>query len=306
MRILVTGASGLLGVNLAIEAAQHHQVFGVVHSTLLRTDDFDVLVADLLQPGAVERLVKQVQPDWVIHCAAMANVDECERKPKLARRINSELPGILAEICRKGGARLLHVSTDAVFDGQSGNYTEEDEPLPLSVYAQTKLAGEQAVANVYPEAIIARVNFYGWSVSGTRSLAEWFLSNLRARQHIKGFTDVFFCPLLANDLAQIFMRMLEAGLCGLYHVVSPESLSKYAFGVALARQFGLEEQWIEPASVSEVNLRAPRSPRLTLSVDKLLGALGESLPSIASGLKHFHSLYLQGYPQYLSSLVEKS
>ena len=103
----------------------------------------------------------------MIHCAALANVDACEADPAQARQLNTEVPGKLAEHVARGGARLLHVSTDAVFDGQRGGYTEEDAPNPLSVYARTKLEGEQARAGrPTPTAIVARVNLFGWSLIG--------------------------------------------------------------------------------------------------------------------------------------------
>jgi dTDP-4-dehydrorhamnose reductase len=306
MRVLVTGASGLLGLNLALEAARRHTVFGVVHRHPLQTEAFAVIEADLLEPGAIQRTLEQARPDWVIHCAALANVDACEGDPDLARRLNAELPGKLAAAATRGGARLLHVSTDAVFDGQRGGYTEGDPPNPLSVYARTKLAGERAAAEAYPEAIIARVNLFGWSPSGRRGLAEWFLNNLWAGREMLGFTDVFFCPLLATDLADLMLSMLAAKLKGLYHVVSATCLSKYDFGVALARQFGLNAKLIAPASVTDAGLKAARSPRLTLRAEKLARALGQPPPDVMSGLERLHRQYLGGYRKRLQSIARSS
>jgi len=318
MRILITGASGLLGLNLALEAARIrqpgggvdgkgiHRVTGVVHCHPLRTEEFEVIKADLLQPGRVERLFDEVQPDWVINCAALALVDACEADPDLANRLNVELPEKLALNVARSGARVVHLSTDAVFDGQKGDYSEKDIPNPLSTYARTKLAGEQAVATANPEAIIARVNFFGWSLSGKRSLAEWFFYNLQAGQPMKGFTDVFFCPLLVNDLAQILLHMLEGGLKGLYHVVSRNCLSKYDFGVSLARRFSFDEHLITPASVSDGNLLAVRSPNLTLSSARLAQDLGQSLPEVSTGLDRFYTLYQQGYPHFIKGMAHSA
>lgn len=304
MRLLITGASGLLGLNLALEAAREHAVYGVVRSHPLRTPAFTVISADLLAPGALERIFDQAQPEWVIHCAALANVDACERAPELARRLNGEIPGLLAALAARGGARLIHVSTDAVFDGRRGDYTEADPPNPLSHYARTKLAGEHAVAEAYPEAIIARVNLFGWSLSGTRSLAEFFFYNLQSARAVKGFTDVYFCPLLANHLARLFLRMLALDLHGLYHVVSSQCLSKYDFGVALARRFGLDENLIQPISVAESGLLATRSPRLTLRTERLTEALGAPPPPLAPGLDDFYAQYQEGYPQRLKTMAQ--
>lgn len=308
MRVLITGASGLLGLNLALEICKQHTVFGVTHSHDLRTQAFTVIQADLLQPGAAESLLAQTRPDWVIHCAALANVDACEANPALAQQLNTELPRKLAHLCApdndvtRGGARLIHISTDCVFDGQRGHYTEEDTPNPLGVYARTKLAGENAVRQANPKAIIARVNLFGWSISGKRSLAEFFFYNLSAGKQVMGFTDVFFCPLLANDLADILVKMLEKDLHGIYHVVGSESASKYEFGVRLARRFGLDPGLITPASVAQAGLKAARSPNLTLRIDKLQRDLGQPIPGLSDGLERFYRLYQQGYPKMLRLL----
>jgi dTDP-4-dehydrorhamnose reductase len=300
MRIVITGASGLLGLNLALEAsASGHEIFGVVHSHSLRTSAFQVISSDLLAPGALERILDQTRPDWVIHCAALAVVDACEADPGLAEKLNTDLPAELARHVARGGARLVHISTDAVFDGQRGDYSEDDEPNPLSIYARTKLAGERAVAEANPEAVIARVNLYGWSLSGKRSLGEFFFYNLQAKKPVMGFTDVYFCPLLANDLAQILLKITAAGLSGLYHVVSGQCITKYDFGVAVARRFGFDESQVAPVSVEQGGLKAARSPRLTLRTEKLSQALGESLPPFSPGLERFYTLYQQGYPPRL-------
>jgi dTDP-4-dehydrorhamnose reductase len=302
MRVLVTGASGLLGLNLALEASKEHTVYGQVKDHALHTGAFTVLKADLLAPGAVERLLDQARPDWVINCAALAGVDACEVEPDRAEQLNVELPRKLAENVARGGARLVHISTDAVFDGTRGEYTEEDLPNPLSVYARTKLAGERAVAESDPQAVIARVNLFGWSLSGTRSLAEWFFNNLAAGVQMKGFTDVYFCPLLANHLAQVLLEMLAAGLSGLYHVVASDCTSKYDFGIELGRRFGFPDELISPASIEEGGLRAARSPNLTLRNDRLVRALGRPIPSLSTGLDRFYQLYQQGYPQRLREM----
>ncbi len=304
MRILITGASGLLGINAALEAAARHIVFGQVHTHRVKTEAFTVLEADLLEPGAVERLLDESQPDWVIHCAALADLEACERHPELARKLNTEVPRDLASACRKGGARLLHVSTDAVFDGQRGHYGEHDSPNPLSTYARTKYQAELAVAEAHPGAIIARVNLFGWSISGRRSLAEFFFYNLSAGNPVMGFTDVYFCPLLANHLAGIFLKMLASDLRGLYHVVSADTMSKYDFGVAIALQFGFDPSLITPKSVAEAGLQAARSPNLTLKVDRLSHDLGATPPRISTGIERFYTLYQQNYPQKLKALGE--
>ena len=304
MRILITGVSGLLGINLAMELAQRHLVYGTVnqHKIDPTAVPFEVLQVDLLQSGAVEQTLEASRPDWVIHCAALANLDACERDPELAVKMNTELPEQLAFYVARGGARFLHISTDSVFDGSRGAYTEEDTPNPLGVYSRTKLSAEQAVAKANPHAVIARVNLFGWGITGKRSLAEFFFNGLREGKPVNGFTDVFFNPILANDMAAVMVAIFENRLVGLYHLVGRTAISKYAFGVAIAKQFGFDENMIRQASVHSAGLTAARAPNLSLQTEKLANAVGMPMPDYSSGLEKFYELYRQGYPQWLQKL----
>jgi dTDP-4-dehydrorhamnose reductase len=301
MKILVTGASGLLGLNLALMDMDSHTIVGVDRAKLAGTP-FELIKADLLDPEVEHQLLDTVKPDAVIHTAALANLEACEEQPETARLLNAQLPGELADACARRGIRMLHISTDAVFDGTKDDvYTEQDAPNPQGVYASTKLEGERNVLAANSNAVVVRVNFFGWSLSGTRSLPEFFINNLSAGKTVQGFTDVFFCPLFVGDLAEILLKVLANGLNGIYHVVGSESLSKYDFGVAIAHRFRLDEGLIQPVSVEESTLKATRSHNLRLSVHKLSTALGEPIPGFSTGLDRFYTQYKQGYPQKLRS-----
>jgi dTDP-4-dehydrorhamnose reductase len=304
MKLLVTGASGLLGLNLGLKMQARHAITGVDRSKLSGVP-FELLRADLLDTGLEHRILDAVRPDAVIHCAAMADVDACESDPESARRMNAELPGELAAACAGRGIRMLHLSTDAVFDGmKGGTYTESDAPNPLGVYSRTKLDGERAVLGANAGAIVARVNFYGWSLDGSRSISEFFFNGLSRGRPVNGFTDVWFCPLFVGDLAEILVGMLEKGLAGLYHVVGAEALTKCEFGLRLAREFDLDEGLVIPISVEASGLKARRSHNLKLSVHKLSTDLGREIPGVSTGIAQFHAQYQQGYPQKLRSYAQ--
>lgn len=306
MRLLITGAGGLLGLNLSLEALRLHTVIGVDRGTLV-SPPFELLQMDLTEAGAIERALRKSRADAVVHCAAIADVDACERNPDLAWRVNADVPGRIADACSKAGVGLVHISTDAVFDGMNhGQYRETCKPHPIGVYAETKRAGEGAVLSAYPEAIVARVNFYGWSVSGTRSLAEFFANHLSAGKPVRGFVDVVFCPMLVNDLANTLLKMLSAGLQGLFHAVGPEAMTKYQFGLEIAHRFGFDAGLIAAESVEQAGLAARRGHNLNLSVHKLSTALGGTLPSFSTGLERFHTQYRQGYPQLIRSYQQAS
>jgi dTDP-4-dehydrorhamnose reductase len=303
-RFLVTGASGLLGLNLAMAVdGKKNQVFGVANTQPLTWVGFKSIQAELTEPGVIERLIDELKPEVIIHCAAIANVDDCESKPELAESVNSILPGRIAEAAAKHGIKMVQISTDAVFDGRTGGYVETDFPNPLSVYARTKLGGELSVANVNPEALIARVNFYGWSMAGNRSLAEWFVNNLSTGNSVRGFKDINFCPMMVLDLVNTLTEAIELNLKGLYHMVGPQVMSKYDFGRAIAEKFGYNTALVTEASVNDAGLKAARSPNLTLSTEKLVKALGHDLPGFDNGMQKFYDQYRHGFPQLLKSLI---
>jgi dTDP-4-dehydrorhamnose reductase len=304
-RILITGASGLLGINLAQETMNAHDITAVDRGKLVNAP-FKVLTGDLLNADTLDAVIDSSQPEWLINCAALAELEACDDNPQLARRLNIDLPAQMAKACKARGVSFVHISTDAVFDGEKdGFYTEEDAPNPLGVYSQTKLAGEQAVLDENSNAIVARVNFYGWSLNGRRSLAEFFHHNLTHNKSMSGFTDVKFCPMLVNHTARLIIKMLQKKLSGLYHVVGPQAMSKYQFGVEIARRFDLKEGEISPKSILSSSLTARRAHNLCLSTHKLSTALGESLPEFSTGLNEFYTQFEQGYPQKIRSYQQK-
>jgi dTDP-4-dehydrorhamnose reductase len=299
-KILITGASGLLGINLALSAHNlGYDVTGVTLERGIRGTPFEMRQIDLIEPGMIEKIIHDHQPAGIINCAALTNVDLCEQIPEKAELINAILPGQLAEITARLKIKFIQISTDAVFDGARGNYIEEDTPSPLNVYAKTKYAGENSVLEVDKQALVCRVNFYGWSISGIRSLAEWFYNKLSSGESIRGFTDAIFSPLLATDLAVIILKLIEHDSHGLFHVVNAESISKYDFGVTLAKQFDFDSSLIVPASIFDAGMLATRSTNLSLNPAKLIAELGESLPDQNTEMFRFHRQYLDGYPDGL-------
>jgi dTDP-4-dehydrorhamnose reductase len=297
MKLLIIGASGLLGINLAMEALREHEIVGVDRGKL-KSAPFPMFNIDLPDREAVDSVLDGTRPDWLVNCAAMTNLEVCEQHPEEARTVNVDIPAQLASLAAERGIRFVHISTDAVFDGEKKNaYTEDDPPNPRGVYSQTKLDGEHAVLTVSPEAIVARVNFFGWSLSNRHSLGEFFVNNLREGKNVHGFTDIIFCPILVNVTARLLLEMLEKNLSGLYHVVGTRPMSKYQFGVEIARTFGLREDLISPRSVLQSGLTVRRSPNLQLSTHKLSTDLGHEIPAFSTGLAEFYTQFQQGYPQ---------
>jgi dTDP-4-dehydrorhamnose reductase len=289
--ILITGASGLLGGNLAADWAGQHEVHGVFHQHRLVLEGVQMIGADLADRQQVRTVFGKVKPDVVVHCAAATDLDRCERDPAWAQRLNVEMTAAVAAASSDHGASLISISTDAVFDGTDGPYDEEAKPNPLSAYGKTKLAGEQAALSAAPGSLVVRTNLFGWSLGpNPRGLAEWFLNQLDRREPCIGFTDVFFSPILVNDLGPILLRLVATGSAGLLHVGGADCLTKYEFGRKLAASFGYRDDLIEPGSVGSMSFAAPRAGRLCMDSSKVKGVLGISLPRVDDGIQRMRSL----------------
>lgn len=287
-RLLVTGASGLLGANFMLEAVEKHDVVGLYHSHPIKHERVRTVQAHLNSRDSVRRLIEAVCPEWIINCAAATNLDLCEDRHDWAFRLNRDLPGWVAQEAQVFGARLVHISTDAVFDGEKGNYKESDAPAPISVYGESKLAGELAVTSANPEALIVRTNIYGWNAQPKSSLAEFFLEKLERGEACDGFRDVWITPLLASDLAKAILELLDMDVKGLYHLAGQECVSKYEFGRRLANTFGLDAGLVAPISVDSAGLKAHRSKNLCLDCQAIGEVIDIKLLSLQAGLDRFH------------------
>jgi dTDP-4-dehydrorhamnose reductase len=302
--LLVTGASGLLGANLLLIASRlGHETAGITYRHVLRIPGVAVFSADLTDEAATRGLISELNPTIIIHCAAATNVDWCEENPQEAEKINVDASRWLAEMAAQLKAQFVYVSTDSVFDGERGNYREEDEPAPVNWYAQSKLLGERAVLGSNPTALVARVNIYGWNVQNKLSLAEWALERLRAGEVVPGFTDVFFSPILVNDLSEQLLAMLQAKLTGTYHVTGSERVSKYEFARRIAAAFGFDPAQVWPTQLSQAGLRARRPLDISLNTQKISAALGHAMPNVEAGLRRFRHLQDSGYVDEIKSYL---
>jgi dTDP-4-dehydrorhamnose reductase len=302
-RLLITGASGLLGANLVLAAHEEHEVIAVYHRHPIELEGGQSVSADLCQPGRAKELFDRFQPDWVIHCAADTSIDELEGDPERAFRMNRDMAGNVAEAAREIEAKIVHISTDAVFDGREGPYREGDPTEPVNVYGKSKLAGEDAVQDVCPEALILRTNIFGWNAQPKASLAEWFLSQLERGEPCPGLTDIYFSPLLVNDLGELILAMLSEGLSGVLHVPGADCISKYDFGISIARLFGYNPDQIIPTVADDLGFIAPRPARTCLLGHKLERALGIQLPSTEDGLYRFRGLRESGFSTRLRDTI---
>lgn len=285
MRILIAGASGMLGTALVAAFGPRHDCIGFSRTRPERAA-VDWRTGDLSVPGELASVLDEVRPDLVVNAAAMTNVDACERNPALAQRVNCDVVDELVQYCQRRGGSFVHVSTDSVFDGRKETaYVETDLVGPLNVYARTKLAAE-AKALRHPAAIVLRTNIFGWrQPGGDVSFGEWVLRSLRDGTPLTMFHDVMYSPISTPLLAEIVLQCAEKALSGLYHAGGGESLSKYDFALKVADAYGLSTENVTRISVADKPLAALRPRNMALDSSKLADALGGcGLPNVAASI----------------------
>ena len=297
MRIAISGASGLLGGNLAYLGAQAgHEVLAAYNAHEVKVPGCRMRSLDLLK-GDITSELDAHRPECVVHAAAWADVDGCERDQALAHALNVEATRRVADYCQKRGLRLIFISTDSVFDGKKAMHTEEEKPAPLNYYAQTKAEAEDIV-RALPSHAVVRTNFYGFNLRKKNSFSEWLQAKLGAGEPITGFTDFYFSPLPANNLAGALLELAGLDWSGTLHVAGDGRLNKYEFALKFADIMGLDRGLISPGKMSDnPALAAPRPSDCSLDITKAKKMIKSRLPGIEEGIQTYKTLLESGYAQ---------
>lgn len=282
MNVLILGASGFLGSYLCYRFAEgHDDVSGVVRKYVPFVPDPQMAQ----EVDEIERIIQRSAPEVVINCVAMASHEACEENPHEARRVNAEYPKRWAEAASSAGSQFVHISTDAVFSGDSdAPYCETDNPEPFSAYGQSKLEGERLVGAVNDDALIVRTNFFGWTHGGDRGVLDFFHRAFVDGREVTGFDDYVVSSLYAGNLFDALQGLISVGATGLHHVGSRSPLSKYDFGLAVAQKGKLSSSSMTRGQMRRANGLAHRGSNLSLSSEKTEQVLGWNMASTESGL----------------------
>lgn len=280
-RALITGAGGLLGRCMGQHLqASHWQVAARNHQQL-----------DITDAEAVRRAFAEAPPGLVINCAATTDVDRCEREPDWAYAVNEQGARNLARACREFGAEFVHVSTDYVFDGsKAGFYTQEDQPNPLSVYAQSKLAGEVAARQEFAESYIVRSSWI-FGVGG-KNFGSRVFDYARSNGKLKGVVDQTSIATYAPDLAARIAEVVGIGRHGLYQITNTGMMSWYDFARLAFEVAGLRDVELQPCTRADLNQLAQRpqnsAMRCLLSEELGLAPLRPWQEALADFVSEYH------------------
>ena len=289
-KMMITGVSGLLGNNLALYFRDRFEVVGIYHTHKVDIEGIRTVCVELCSAEETAEAIRRFTPDIIIHCAALASPDLCEVNRDLAERVNVASVANIVEALKDREVKLIYISTDLVFDGEKGNYSETDTVNPINFYGETKYKGELEALR-HEKTIVARTNIFGKNILDKRSLAEWIIYELSNKRQITGFTDAIFSSIYTIELARLLEQALEAGLSGIYHFASKDSLSKYEFAVELAKAFGLDTTLIRPSSIDDFGFTAKRAKNVSLNVIKLGRDIKADMPTIQSSIQSFHRDY---------------
>jgi dTDP-4-dehydrorhamnose reductase len=269
LKLLITGASGLLGSKLCeLAIRKKHRVYAAynqhtpLHGKPIRFD--------ISNKGAVEKMFDKTKPEAVVHSAALTNVDKCETEKELAWKINVEGTENIAKSCRKHHAFLVYISTDYVFNGEKGMYKETDKPAPINNYGLTKFKGEESIKELTQEYCIVRSSVIYGSIPATGKInfALWLCDKLKRREKTKIVTDQWNSPTLNTNLANMALEVLERKLTGTFHLAGATRLSRHEFAKHLAETFDLDTNLIAPVSSKEIPWTAKRPKDSSLNVEK--------------------------------------
>ena len=306
-KLLICGISGLTGYKIA-NLASNFDVTGVYNTRSVKLD-CETVKADLSISETTDNLFSKIEPDIVINTTALHNVDFCEENPEKSFEVNTKLVQNLFDNCEKINARLIHLSTDYVFDGKKSKpYTTDDTPNPINQYGKTKLSGEKILENSNHVVIRPSV-VYGWTpleLSGQVSssgkpinFAMWLLNSLHQKKTVKIVSDQFATATLADSLAELTLDIATTKKSGLYHVSGLSCESRYEFSQKFAKEFGYDIDLIQSVTSTEFKQKAKRPMFSCLDCKTTIEDFNSNLLKTEDALKIMHSQVEKDAPYLL-------
>jgi dTDP-4-dehydrorhamnose reductase len=292
-RIFIVGANGMLGQRL-VEAFNKKDNIQLLTCSIEPKPFFnsvEYVCCDLTKRESIKNIIFGFYPDFIINTAAFTNVDLSEIERETAWKVNVRGVEYLAETCRVLDAHLIHISSDYIFDGTKGPYTEKDKPNPLGYYGRTKLASENALRISGAMHTVLRTNvLYGMAPYSRPDFVRWVISQLKNKKEIRIVTDQYNNPTFTDDLVQAIMKIIEFRRQGVYNVGGRDFISRYHFTQIIAEFFGLDQQLIIPITTQELNQAAKRplkSGLITLKAQSEIGFRPHSIKETLSIMKNY-------------------
>lgn len=290
-RILITGSNGLLGqktVELFSRTSYPLLLVSIEEKSVFDNELFPYRQLDLTKRQDVRKVLDEFEPEVIINTAAVTDVDLCEKERALAWKVNVGSVENLAYAAKLVGSKIIQISTDYVFDGSHGPYSEVDRPNPISYYGRTKLASENLLlTSSVTSAILRTMVLYGTGISVKPNFAIWLFENLIQSKPIRVVDDQIGNPTLVDDLSLAILKIIELDRSGIYHVAGKDLVSRYDFARSMAELFGFDKKLITPVKSSAFNQPAPRPLKSGFITLKAETELNIKLSGVERGLTIF-------------------
>jgi len=288
--ILITGGTGLLGVAIQRTEVNNINGFSIYYPErrLVSNLPFSILAADVTDKEQMRKVFEWAKPDIVIHTAGIGSVDFAEKNRDIARTINIGGTQIIIDLCIEHNARLIYVSSNAVFDGETPLYNELSPVNPINYYGMLKVEAEELVKSSLNDWTIVRpILMFGWHYPGEReNPVTWWLDTLRKGLPLKVVDNVYSKPLYAKFCAEVIWKIIDKGLGGIFHIAGFDHVSLYQFSVMTAEVFGLDSSLIEPVPDTYFPEIAPRPRDTSFDTYKIENELGLKPPRLEECLQH--------------------
>ncbi|MBV9988151.1 MAG: SDR family oxidoreductase [Chitinophagaceae bacterium] len=301
-KVLFTGGSGLLALNWALHIADRYDVVLGLHERRISVPATPTVPLNLESEEVLYTQLLEIRPQLLIHCAGLANVELCQSDPGLAHHVNVTLSANAARACMRAGVRMVYIATDHLFDGSKPLVNEEEPVSPVNLYGETKYLGEKAVLEISNYFISVRTNFYGWGTGYRRSFSDIILQTLRNNERVNLFEDFFYTPILIAPLADAVMRLAAMDQKGVFNVVGNERISKYEFGIRLAKRFGLNTNLIHKSLFSVRTDLVKRPADLSLSSAKITELLSGTPGDIGQNIEQLFQQEQHGFARMIGKL----
>jgi len=297
-RILITGASGFLGQYVALHLKDRYHVCGLYYRHPVTLEGCELIPLDIRDQEDLRAAFRAWSPDVVVHAAAQSDLDQCEREPAEGERVNVWGTECVARAAAEHSARLIHISTDMVYDGSKGNYTEADAPGPLMRYGRTKLEAEERAVALCGEAVILRVALmYGWGRGARPTFSDWLVGRLQAGEEVPVFTDQYRSPLFVGQAAEAIAQLIQAPeVRGVFNCGGGERLSRYDFGRTFCDVFDFPPTLLRPIEMDTLTQAARRPRDCSLDSTRLSALLHIKPLTVREGLERMKQERAGGAP----------
>lgn len=282
-KVLIVGARGLLGQK-TLEIFKRESEYDLIPCELSAGEEGSVEL-DITDRQKVTDTVGDLRPSVIVNTAAFTDVDRAETEREMAYKVNATAVGYLAEAANLFNAKLVHISTDYVFNGKKGNYAEDSLPDPMGYYGKSKLAGENIAKSQLSNLAILRTQvLYGYGKNIRKNFVLWTLEMLSSGKEFAVVTDQIGNPTLADELAFAILKVLKKGATGLYHVSGFETMSRYDFARRIADVFGFDPEMISPTTTDKLEQKARRPMNSSFICLKAQTDLGIKMPAVTDSL----------------------